>query len=294
MALALDELQQAIRDIADRVGSSVVGVSGGRTTGSGIVVGDGSVLTNAHNLAGSEVTVTFADGRRASGTLKALDADGDLAVIDVDTEATPAVAWSDGPAERGAVVFALSNPGGRGLRATFGVVSGTDEAFRGPRGRRITGSLEHTAPLPKGSSGGPVVDSGGRLLGINTHRLGDGFYLALPADESLRQRVEALGRGESRTRPLLGVALAPPRAARQLRKAVGLPERDGLLVRGVVDNGPAANAGIREGDLLVEADGRPLLSADDLHAVLDAVEPGGSFTVRLVRGVEELDVSVAV
>jgi serine protease Do len=293
MALALDELQQAIRDIADRVGESVVGVSGGRTTGSGIVVGQGTVLTNAHNLAGDEVTVTFADGRRAGGALKALDADGDLAVIDVDTEATPAVAWSDGPAERGAVVFALSNPGGRGLRATFGVVSGIDEAFRGPRGRRITGSLEHTAPLPKGSSGGPVVDGDGRLLGINTHRLGDGFYLALPADESLRQRVEALGRGESRTRPLLGVALAPPRAARQLRKAVGLPERDGLLVRGVVDNGPAADAGIREGDLLVEADGRPLLSADDLHAVLDAVAPG-SFTVKLVRGVDELDVSVAV
>lgn len=294
MALALDELQQAIREIADRVGASVVGVSGGRTAGSGIVVGAGSVLTNAHNVAGGEVTVTFADGRRVSGTPRALDADGDLAVIDVDTEAAPAVAWADGAAERGAVVFALANPGGRGLRTTFGVVSGTDEAFRGPRGRRITGSLEHTAPLPKGSSGGPVVDGEGRLLGINTHRLGDGFYLALPADDSLRQRVESLGRGESRTRPLLGVALAPPRAARQLRKAVGLPERDGLLVRGVVENGPAANAGIREGDLLVEADGRPLLSADDLHAVLDAVAPGGSFTVRLVRGVDELDVDVAV
>lgn len=294
MAVALDELQQAIRDIAGRVGASVVGVSGGRTTGSGIVVGAGHVLTNAHNLAGEEVVVTFADGRQATGTLKALDADGDLAVVDVDTEAAPAVAWSDAPAERGAVVFALANPGGRGLRTTFGVVSGTDEAFRGPRGRRITGSVEHTAPLPKGSSGGPVVDGDGRLLGINTHRLGDGFYLALPADDALRQRVEALGRGESRARPLLGVALAPPRAARQLRKAVGLPERDGLLVRGVVDNGPAANAGIREGDLLVEAAGRPLLSADDLHAVLDGLDPGGSFTVRLVRGVDELDVEVAV
>lgn len=294
MALALEELQTAIQQVAEGVGASVVGVSGGRTVGSGVVVGNGAVLTNAHNLAGEEVTVTFADGRRATGSLKALDADGDLAVVDVDTEGAPAVAWSDGPAERGAVVFALANPGGRGLRTTFGVVSGTDEAFRGPRGRRITGSLEHTAPLPKGSSGGPVVGADGRLLGINTHRLGDGFYLALPADDSLRRRVESLGRGESRTRPLLGVALAPPRAARQLRKAVGLPERDGLLVRGVVENGPAAAADIREGDLLVEAEGTPLLSADDLHTVLDRVEPGGSFTLKIVRGVDELEATVTV
>jgi serine protease Do len=293
-SVALAELEGAIRRVAEHVGSSVVGVSGGRAVGSGVVVADGTVLTNAHNLSGEEVAVTFADGRRTTGTVKALDADGDLAVVDVDTEGAPAVAWSDGPAERGAVVFALANPGGRGLRTTFGVLSGTDEAFRGPRGRRITGSLEHTAPLPRGSSGGPVVDADGRLLGINTHRLGDGFYLALPADQALRDRVAALGRGESRTRPLLGVALAPPRAARQLRRAVGLPERDGLLVRGVVEGGPAAAAGLREGDLLVAANGAALTSTDDLHAVLDAAAPGSTITLSIVRGLDELDVEVAV
>jgi serine protease Do len=290
--MAIAALEEGVRRVAAAVGPAVVGVSGGRATGSGIVVADGAVLTNAHHIGAEEVGVAFADGRRAAGRVVAMDPDGDLAVVAVDTAGAPPLAWADDPPEAGAVVFALANPGGRGLRVTFGVLAATDEAFRGPRGRRITGSLEHTAPLPKGSSGGPVVDADGRLLGINTHRLGDGFYLALPADAALRERVDALTRGESRQRPLLGVALAPAKAARQLRKAVGLPERDGLLVRGVVEGGPANAAGVKEGDLLVAADGRDLASADDLHAVLDDVGPGGSCRLRLVRGVEELDVPV--
>lgn len=294
MAMVVDELQGLLRRVAETVGGAVVGITGGRGGGSGIVVGDGLVLTNAHNVVVDEPTVSFADGRRASAQVKALDADGDLAVLAVETGETRPVEWADAAPERGAVVFALADPGGRGLRVTFGVLSATDEAFRGPRGRRIAGSLEHSAPLPRGSSGGPVVDADGRLVGINTHRLGDGFYLALPADAALRQRVDALARGETRERPRLGVALAPARAARQLRRAVGLPERDGLLVRGVVEGGPADAAGIAEGDLLVEAAGRPLKTADDLHAVLDAVEPGTSVAINVVRGVEELAVAVRV
>jgi serine protease Do len=289
--MALEELEAAVREATATVGPSVVGVGGGRAMGSGVVVADGAVLTNAHNVA-EQTTVVFADGRLAPATLKGIDPDGDLAVLEVDTAGAPAVRLAASTPEVGAVVFALANPGGRGLRTTYGVLAATDEAFRGPRGRRITGSLEHTAPLPRGSSGGPVVDRAGAVIGINTHRLGDGFYLALPADDSLRQRIDALARGESRTRPTLGVALAPARAARHLRRAVGLPERDGLLVRGVAEGGPAAAAGLREGDLLVEAAGRPLGSADDLHAALDALGEGGVLVLKIVRGVDELDVEV--
>ena len=108
-------------------------------------------------------------------------------------------------------VFALANPGGRGLRVTFGFVSGIDRTFRGPRGLRITGSLEHTAPLLPGSSGGPVLDAAGQLLGINTNRLGEGFYLAIPADEALRGRVDALARGESAGRRGLASRSLPAR-----------------------------------------------------------------------------------
>lgn len=286
----IEDLQTAVSGIAESVGGAVVGIGHRWAHGSGVVVAPGRVLTNAHNVRGDEATVTFADERTATAKPLAVDVDGDLAVLDVDTGAAPPIEWADGSAPSiGAAVFALANPGGRGLRVTFGLVSGTQRAFRGPRGRLIAGSLEHTAPLLPGSSGGPVVDARGRLLGINTNRLGEGFYLAIPADEALRRRVDALTRGETPARPRLGVAVAPPHVARRLRAAVGLPESDGLLVRNVDEKGPAAAGGIREGDLLVEAGGRPLASVDDLFAALAAATP---LEIKVLRGTEERTVTV--
>ncbi len=147
-------------------------------------------------------------------------------------------------------------------------MSSVARAFRGPGGRRISGSLEHTAPLAPGSSGGPLLDAAGALVGLNTNRVGEGFYLALPADETFRVRVEALARGESSERPRLGIAVAPAHVARRLRRSVGLPERDGARVRGVEPGSAAAAAGIREGDLIVAAAGRPVADVDDLHETL--------------------------
>ena len=289
----LDELEQAVGQVAERVGPSVVGIGRGRGRGSGVVLADGLVATNAHNIRGEETTVVFAGDHSAVGRVAGIDIDADLAVIAVDTGDAPAIGWAeDGRARVGAAVFALASPGGQ-LRVTFGMVSAVGRAFRGPRGRRIAGSIEHTAPLPRGSSGGPVVDGAGRLLGNDTNRLGDGFYLAVPADAELRQRLNALGRGESPTRPRLGVGIAPARVARQLRQAVGLPERDGLLVRVVEDGGPADRAGLRTGDLVTEAGGRPVTDADQLHEVLDQVGEDQNLTLRVVRGTEELTMTVS-
>jgi serine protease Do len=292
MAL-LDELEQRIRSVADRVGPSVVGIGARWGRGSGVVVAEGKVLTNAHNVRGTEVAVSFADGRTVEGSVAGADEDGDLAVITVDTADAPAIAWSDGEAGLGTPVFALANPGGRGLRVTHGFVSGVERSFRGPRGRRIAGSIEHTAPLARGSSGGPIVDADGRLLGLNTNRAGQGFYLAVPADRALRERVDALGRGDAPAAPRLGVAVAPPWVARRMRRAVGLEERDGLLVRGVADDSPAAASGLRRGDLIVAAAGREVASADDLFETLDRAGPGGTIQLTVVRGDEERSVSVS-
>jgi serine protease Do len=286
----LEELQTAVSTVAERVGPSIVGIGRG-TRGSGIVIASGKVLTNAHNLRGDEVTVTFADGRRTRGTVSGFDGDGDLAVIDVDTAGAAAIEWADGgDLAVGAAVFGASASHGGGTRVTFGLVSAVARAFRGPGGRRIEGSVEHTAPLAPGSSGGALLDAGGRLVGINTNRIGEGFYLALPADAALRDRVDALGRGESPKRPRLGVAVAPSHVARQMRRSVGLPEREGVLVRGVEDGSPAAAAGIQAGDLIVEAGGKAVTDADDLHAALGAVD--FPFEVKLVRGNDERTVQV--
>ena len=249
------------------------------------------MLTNAHNVRGSQVTVTFADGRTAEGNVAGHDIDGDLAVIEADTGQAPALPWATAAPAIGMPVFALANPGGRGLRVTFGTVSGIDRTFRGPRGLRITGSLEHTAPLLPGSSGGPVLDAAGQLLGINTNRLGEGFYLAIPADEALRRRVDALARGESVRPPQLGITITPGHVARRLRRAVGLPDTEGLLIREVAQDSPAARAGLAPGDLIVAAAGQPVRTIDDLSGALRAA--GDTIELNVLRGTDERSIQVA-
>jgi len=288
----LAELSDSVASVVDRVGPSVVGLGRGWGRGSGVVVGDGLVLTNAHNLRDEEVAVAFADGRREVGRVAGADLDADVAVIAVDTGDAPAIEWAEETAPAtGSVVFALADPGGRGLRATLGFVASTGRSFRGPRGRRVRGTIEHTAPLPRGSSGSPLVDAEGKLLGINAVRMDGGLILALPADESLRRRVDALGRGEAPRRARLGVAIAPPHVARRLRRSVGLPDADGLLVRGVEDGGPGAAAGIERGDLIVAAAGQPVKRLDDIHAALDT--EADELRLTVVRGSEEREVTVA-
>ena len=156
----LTELQEAVAAVATAVGPSVVGI-GSRQRGSGVVVGDGRVLTNAHNLRGSEVTVRFAGGRTEVGAVKAVDWDGDLAVIEVDTAGVPPLGWATGGSTIGTAVFAAAATPSGGARVSFGFVSSVERAFRGPGGRRISGSIEHTAPLAPGSSGSPLVDTDG-------------------------------------------------------------------------------------------------------------------------------------
>jgi len=285
-----DEIQASIARLAEDAGSSVVGIGQRWGIGSGIVLGAGRVLTNAHNVRGSQATVTFADGRTAEGTVAGHDIDGDLAVIEADTGQIPALPWATGAPAIGMPVFALANPGGRGLRVTFGSVSGIDRTFRGPRGLRITGSLEHTAPLLPGSSGGPVLDAGGQLLGINTNRLGEGFYLAIPADEALRGRIDALARGESVRPPQLGITITPGHVARRLRRAVGLPDAEGLLIRDVAEDSPAARAGLAPGDLIVAAAGQPVRTIDDLSGALRAAS--GTIELNIIRGTDERSIQV--
>lgn len=290
----LQEFQKTVTDVAARAGAAVVGVGAGRGAGSGLVVGNNRVLTNAHHVRASQTPVAFPDGRRLSARVTAADVTAELAVLEVDTGEVEPVDWSPeaDALALGTAVFALANPGGRGVHVTFGLVSATDRSFRGPEGRRITGAVAHTAPLVSGSSGGPLLDASGRLVGVNTHRLGDGFYLAIPTGPEVRQRVDALARGESRQRARLGLAIAPPQAARRLRRSVGLPDRDGLLVRDVADGGPADRAGLRRGDLLVEAAGTALTSADELFAVLDDLVENATLPLTVVRGADELAVSV--
>ncbi len=290
----LTGVQETITELAATVGPAVVGVGRRRHVGSGIVIDNGTVLTNAHNIHSHQVTIVFADGRVETGDVKGIDTDGDVAVVAVDTGDVKPVAWGDHDVDLGSPVAGVSNPGGRGLRVTVGYVSSIDRSFRGPRGRRISGSIEHTAPLLPGSSGGPIVDAAGKLLGINTNRLGEGFYLAIAADGELRSKVDRLAAGEAPQRHYLGVSVVPGHVARKMRRAVGLPEADGVLVRGVAEDGPAAGAGIIEGDMIVSVGDTAVADFDDLHDALDVVTPGAAFTVKVLRGSDEIEVTVTI
>lgn len=285
-------LQDAATAVARVTSPAVVriGRHGGR--GCGVVVGKDRVLTNAHNMRDRTTEVTFVDGRAVQGELAAVDPDGDLAVITVDTGEIAPIVWADTVPAPGAVVFAVGRTPAGGERLTFGMVSGIERSFRGPRGREVTGSLEHTAPLARGSSGSPVVDEAGHLVGLNTARLGDGFYLALPADADLRSRVDDLCRGESPRRLVLGVGLASTEVAAKLRASVGLPARSGLLVRTVDPGSPADQAGVQVGDLLTSTAGADLTTVDDLHRALDGARATGTLALHVVRGSDELDLTV--
>ena len=251
------------------------------------------MLTNAHVLRGDEVAVTRADGQVVDGRVTGTDPDLDVAVVELDTGGAPAITWDPArlaTSAPGLPVFALADPGGRGLRTTFGLVTATGRSFRGPRGRRIGGSLEHSAPLPRGSSGGPLVDAEGRFLGINTVRLEGGLILALPADETCsggsasspaapRPRVRG---SASRSRRRAPPAACAPRS--------GCPSATGCSCaasrRARRRTPPASSAATS----LVAAGGRPVTGFDDLFDALEV--EGGTLTLTVVRGTEERDVAV--
>jgi serine protease Do len=291
----LDEFQQVIGKAAERIGPAVVGLGRGWHPGSGVVVAEGRVLTNAHTLRDDDVTVVFADGRQSAARVSGIDPALDVAALAVDTGDVEPIRWDPGvsaPAP-GTPVLALANPGGRGLRTTLGFVTASERSFRGPRGRQINGCIEHSAPLPRGSSGGPLVDVDGALLGLNAIRLEGGLIVAIPAGTELRDRLDVLARGEAQAPVRLGVAVAPPDVARRLRRAVGLPERDGVLVRAVEEPSAAAAAGVERGDLIVVANGRTVDGVDTLYEALDAAKPDGTLELGLLHGNEERTVKVS-
>jgi serine protease Do len=285
--------QQTIASLLAGAGRAVVGLADGARGGSGVVVEEGRVLTLARNLRGEDVSVAFGDGRRERGQLLGADTDLGVALLGVPTDGSPLAEWAQAstPPAIGTRVFALADPAGRGLRVTAGAVTSAPRSLRGPRGRMLEGLIEHTAPLPPGSGGGPLLDEDGRLLGVNAVRLTHGLILALPGAR-IRTRLQDLSTGRTHEPRRLGVAVVSPRIARRLRRAVGLPERDGVLVRAVEPGSAADRAGLERGDLIVALGGREIDSLDALFGALDAAA-GQPLALRIVRGEQERDVQVA-
>jgi serine protease Do len=277
----------ATSTIASQVGRAVIGLRSGSRGGSGVIVAPGIAVTLARNIRQDELTVRVGDSDHTA-RVAGCDPTVDLAVLTLEGPDLPEpAAWAiDGDVTIGAEVYALADPAGRGLRVTPGTVSRAPSGLRGPSGRLIEGVIEHTAPLPRGSGGGPLVDSDGRILGLNAIRLDGGLIVAWPA-AALRDRAATLASGRATAPPRLGVAVVGARQAQRLRAAVGLDPVDGLLIQAVETGGPADRAGVTRGDVIVAVDDGAVSDADTLYAAIDAAT-GGDLALKIVRGTQEL------
>jgi serine protease Do len=250
------------------------------------VVASDRIIAMAHSLTGPRVELRTSGGI-VEGTVERCDRAVGISLITAPTGEVAPIKWAERPPQLGDVVFALGDPG-TGLRITEGRVSAESLSLRGRTGHLLEG-VEHTAPLPRGSAGGPLVDTDGAVVGLNVLRTDPGFLFAV-GTAAVRQAVERLLAGGPE--PVrLGVAVAPPRVARKLRRAVGLPERDGLLVRGVEADSVAARAGVQRGDLIVGLGDTEIASVDTLFAALETTGPEPT-ALRLVRGADDLEVAV--
>lgn len=276
-----------VTSLKDAVGAAVVTLGRGARRGSGLVVAEHRVVVMAYTLHGEEFDVRVG-GETKPATVVGTDLSTGIVLLSLPTGDIEPITWAAETPQPGDVVYALGDPG-TGLRVTEGRVSAAPVSLRGAGGRLLVG-IEHTAPLPRGSGGGPLVNADGAVVGLNALRTDPGFLFAI-GTAAARPAVERLLDGRAET-ARLGVALAPPTVARRLRRAVGLPERDGLLVRGVEDGSAAAAAGVQVGDLLVGLDGEKLDSLDSLFAALDGYH-SATMALSVVRGVDELELPVS-
>lgn len=315
------EISETIQRLATEFGPAVVGLGRGWGRGSGVVVADGLVLTVRPGMPGrgprgprghhhgppvartpeamargrrghddpaaDGVPVVMADGRVVDGHLAGTDPTSPLAVIAVDTAGITPVVVADVPTPGiGTGVVALGNPGGRGLRVTAGYVSAEPHTMPSRRVASEVVGIEHTAPLPHGSSGGPLLDIEGRLLGVNALRPAPGLILAVATGANILERIHAIAEGTVPRPRELGVAVAPAQVARRMRRAVGLPDVDGVLVREVISGGIADRAGVLAGDLITVVGGQPIDGIRALAGAIAAAPAGTPIDITLMRGSE--------
>jgi S1-C subfamily serine protease len=306
-AEALDAYSRVVVEVADRLAPSVAnlrvmrrGRGGQFPSGAGSAVAltpDGFLLTSAHVVAGPSRggRAAFVDGRELSFRVVGVDRLSDLAVLRADGgDLTPAVLGEAEHLRVGQLVVAIGNPNGFAGSVTAGVVSALGRSLPARAGRTvryIDNVIQTDAALNPGNSGGALVDSRSRVVGINTAVAGVGLGLAVPINESTRQIVGALMRNGRVRRAYIGIAGGPRPLPPHARARLG--RTGGVEVVEVAQGGPAHRAGLRAEDLIVELGGQAIERVDDVQRVMTEEAIGQPLTVRVLRGDRWLDLELA-
>jgi len=290
----LKEISSGIAGVVEQAGPSVVRIEAGRRfPGSGIVwAADGTIVTADHVIEQEdEIRVGLPDGQLVAATLAGRDPGTDLAVLRAQASGLSVPSWSDGAAKVGQLVVALARPG-RTVRARLGIISAVGEAWRTPMGGELDRYLEADLTPGFGFSGGMLVDTDGRVLGMNTAGLLRRAALTVPVPTLRKVVGMLLAHGKIR-RGYLGIGAHPVRLPAGLEQQVG--QRVGLIVVSVEPGSPAERGGLGLGDVIVAVDGTLVRSHDDVAAQLTSEKVGASLRIRLVRGgaVKELSLTVA-
>jgi S1-C subfamily serine protease len=307
---ALVEEQQVV-DIYEQATPAVVQIEAGMSTGSGFLIDDGGhILTNSHVVEGaSSVTVTLSDDTELPGTVLGTDAADDLALVQVDasrvSQITPLTLGDSDNVEPGQVAIALGSPYGLEGTITVGVVSGLDRSLTGDSGRPITGMIQTDAALNPGNSGGPLLNSQGEVIGINTavqsQSANDvGFAVPINTAKAVLSRLQ---QGQAVERPWLGIGGTT--LTGEMADALGLAVDQGVYVLEVARRSPADEVGLigggttsggdpgQGGDVITGMDGEPVDSIEGLIDFLNGKEIGEQVTLTVVRGGETMDLVVS-
>ena len=306
----LDAYSHAVTSAVERVRQSVAHIevhqAAGRSRsgeprerqggGSGFVfTPDGLILTNSHVVHdASRIAVAFADGRHMPATLIGDDPASDLAVIRVDEPGLTAVELGDSQRLRvGQIAIAIGAPYGFQATVTAGIVSALGRSLRSYSGRLIDDVIQTDASLNPGNSGGPLVDSAGRVIGVNTATIlpAQGICFAIGINTAKFVASRLLRDGKIR-RSFVGISAQTVPVHRRVVRFYDLAKETGAMVLSVEENSPARRAGLRDGDIIVALEGQPVAGVDDLHRLLTEVRVGVSCTLTVLRWTEKLELNV--
>jgi S1-C subfamily serine protease len=311
----LDSYSRAVTAVVGRVSPSVVNIevhqAAGRARsgeprerrggGSGFVfTPDGLILTNSHVVHDAKrIEVTLADGRRMPATAIGDDPASDLAIVQIEKPRvdepglTAAVLGDSQQLRVGQLVVAIGNPYGFQSTVTAGVVSALGRSLRSYSGRLIDDVIQTDAALNPGNSGGPLVDSAGRVVGVNTATIlpAQGICFAIGINTAKFVASRLLRDGRIR-RSFIGVSGQTVPVHRRVVRFYDLAKESGAMVLSVEENSPARRAGLRDGDIIVALEGRPVAGVDDLHRVLTDVRVGVSCSLSVLRRTEKLELKI--